>query len=83
MDLKNESLDLTKLVLTYDVSVAGWLMRVDTKPVEIAIVRTLGRSGKLIFQTNLNYLDLGDTLSWKRKKGKKKKRKNHHKKPSY
>lgn len=37
-------------------------MRVDTEPVEIDITRTLGKSGKLVLQTNLNYLDLGDVL---------------------
>lgn len=48
-------------------------MRVDTKPVEIDITRILGKSGKLVFQTNLNYLDLGDILIYFKKKNQKKK----------
>lgn len=34
-------------------------MRVDTKPVETDSTRTVGKLGKFVFQTNLNYLDLG------------------------
>lgn len=38
-------------------------MRVDTKPVKTDTTRTLGKLGKLVFQTNLNYLDLdGDVF---------------------
>lgn len=45
---------LTKLHFTFnnDVSVAGWLMNVDTKTVEIHITETLGKLGKLVFQTS-------------------------------
>lgn len=48
-------------------------MRVDTKPVKADITRTSGKLGKLVFQTNLNYLDLGDIdLLLKKNKIKKK-----------
>lgn len=48
-------------------------MRVDIKPVEIDCTRTLGKSGKFVFQTNLNYLDLGDILIYSKNQTKKKK----------
>lgn len=43
---------LTKLHFTFnnDVSVAGWLMKVDTKTVEMHITETLSKLGKLVFQ---------------------------------
>lgn len=47
-------------------------MRVDTKPVETDCTRTLGKSGKFVFQTNLNYLDLGDILIYSKNQMKKK-----------
>lgn len=47
-------------------------MRVDTKPVETDSTRTLGKSGKFMFQTNLNYLDLGDILIYSKNQMKKK-----------
>lgn len=43
-------------------------MRVDTKPVETGIIRTSGKSGEIVFQTNLHYLDLGDILIHLKKK---------------
>lgn len=47
-------------------------MRADTKPVETDSTRTLGKSGKFMFQTNLNYLDLGDILIYSKNQMKKK-----------
>lgn len=37
-------------------------MRVDTKPVEIDTTESSGKLGKLVFQTKLNYLDLGGCI---------------------
>lgn len=47
-------------------------MRVDAKPVETDSTRTLGKSGKFMFQTNLYDLDLGDILIYSKSKLKKK-----------
>jgi len=55
-------------------------MRVDTKPVKTGITRILGKSGKLVFQTNLNYLDLGDVEKQKQKQNPQEK--NSRKKPT-
>lgn len=48
-------------------------MRVDAKPVETENTRTLGKLGKFMLQTKLNYLDLGDILIYSKKQIKKKK----------